>query len=59
MDRLGSLFGGGLYPRALSLKSGRHQAYHLVFASSSKRNQVWEISHKIAGHLMRKAQAGS
>lgn len=59
MKRLGSLFGGGLYPHALGLKSGRHQAYHLVFASSSKRNQVWEIAHKIAGHLMRKAQAGS
>ena len=59
MERLETLFGGGLYPQALSLRSGRHQAYHLVFASSSKEERVWKIAHDIAGHLMRKAQAGS
>lgn len=59
MERLGTLFGGGLHPHALPLRSGHHQSYHLVFASSSKDERVWKIAHDIAGHLMRKAQAGS
>lgn len=59
MDRLRSLFGGGLYPDALPLRSGRHPSYHLVFANSSNDQRVWRIAHEIAGHLMRKAQAGS
>lgn len=59
ISRLQSLFGEGLYPEALPLKSGRKQAYHLIFANSSKQGRAREIAHKIAGHLMRKAQAGS
>lgn len=59
MDRLTTLFGSGLYPHALPLRSGRHQSYHLVFANSSKDENVRRIAHNIAGHLMRKAQAGS
>jgi three-Cys-motif partner protein len=58
MERLGELFGGGLYPDALALRSGRREAYHLVFASSSRDERVWKIAHGIAGHLMRKAQPG-
>jgi three-Cys-motif partner protein len=62
MDRLMTLFGGGLYPAALPLRAGRHQShqsYHLVFANSSKDERIWKIAHNIAGHLMRKAQAGN
>lgn len=57
MERLGTLFVGGLHPTALPL--GAPPRYHLVFASSSKDERVWKIAHNIAGHLMRKAQAGS
>jgi three-Cys-motif partner protein len=59
MDRLRTLFGGGLYPDALQLRTGNHPSYHLVFANTSKNERRWEIAHRIAGHLMRKAQAGS
>lgn len=59
MERLITLFGGGLYPAALPLRTGRHQSYHLVFANSSKQEHVWDRAHRIAGHLIKKAQAGS
>ena len=59
LDRLGALFGGGLYPHALPLRAGRHQAEHLVFDNSSADERVWKIAHRIDGHLMRKAQIGS
>jgi three-Cys-motif partner protein len=59
MDRLRTLFGGGLYRHALPLRTGKHPSYHLVFANSSKDKRRWEIAHRIAGHLMRKAQAGN
>jgi hypothetical protein len=59
MDRLRTLFGGGLYPDALQLRTGRHPSYHLVFANSSKDEHVRKIAHGIAGHLISKAQAGS
>jgi three-Cys-motif partner protein len=59
MDRLRTLFGGGLYRDALPLRTGKHLSYHLVFANSSKDKRRWEIAHGIAGHLMRKAQAGN
>lgn len=60
MDRLGSLFGGGLLPQALPLRVGcNDNAYHLVFANSSKSEHVRKIAHDIAGHLICKAQAGS
>jgi three-Cys-motif partner protein len=59
MSRLETLFGDGLYPHALALRTGRHQSYHLVFAASSKDKNARNIAKGIAGHLMRKAQAGS
>jgi three-Cys-motif partner protein len=59
MDRLRTLFGGGLYPDALPLRTGNHSSYHLVFANSSKDERVRKIAHNNAGYLMRKAQAGN
>ncbi|MBX9594734.1 MAG: three-Cys-motif partner protein TcmP [Roseomonas sp.] len=59
MNRLAGLFGGGLYPQPLALRSGRHESYHLIFANTAKEAYKWKIAHRIARHLIGKAQAGS
>lgn len=59
MDRLRGLFGEGLYPDSLELRTRGTVAYHLVFACASKSRSAINLAHRIAGHLLNKSQAGS
>lgn len=59
MSRLGELFGNGLYPEALELKIRGKPAYHLVFACASGSTRAIELSHRIAGHLLKRGHAGN